>query len=54
MTVLETVAVAAAIFAWCVAGAVALVLVTTLLPGIAADRIRARRHRAATKEDHRA
>ena len=44
-------AVAAAIFAWCLAGPVTLVLVTTLLPGMAADRIRARRHRA-TGEDH--
>ena len=54
VTVLETAAVAAAIFAWCLAGPVALVFVTTMLPGIAWDRIRARRHRAATKEDHRA
>ena len=48
---LELAAVAAAVFAWCLAGPVALVLVTTLLPGMAADRIRARRHRTA-KEDH--
>ena len=52
MTVLETAAVAAAIFAWCLAGPVALVFVTTVLPGMAADRIRARRHRAANRKDH--
>ena len=44
-------AVAAAIFAWCLGGPVTLVLVTTVLPGMAADRIRARRHRATTRED---
>ena len=51
MTHLEDAAAAAGVLAWCLCGPVALVLVTTLLPGMAADRIRARRHRTA-KEDH--
>ena len=45
-------AVAAGVLAWCFVGTVTLVFVTTMLPGIACDRIRARRHRAATREDH--
>ena len=51
MNGLELAAVAAAIFAWCLAGPVALVFVTTVLPGMAADRYRARR-RATTRKDH--
>ena len=51
MTVLQAAGAAVLICAWAFAGPVALVLVTILLPGLAADRIRARR-RTITGEDH--
>lgn len=53
MTGLEVTAVALVVLTWPVTQ-FAVMIATTMLPGIAWDRIRARRHRAATKEDHRA
>lgn len=51
MTWLQVTAVAVLVLTWPVAQ-FGVMIATILLPGMAGDRIRARRHRAATREDH--